>query len=101
MDNAQKLAIYQAQIINVRAIESSILHVRRSTNAALRTNDLPTAASLTKIYAVLFCSWAEVNFSKVIHTPYGFDLDEIEQVQSKKSEGIRAAWKKSVELGIR
>ena len=49
----------------------------------------------------MFCAWAEANFSKVLHTPYGFELDEIQQVQAAKAEGITAAWKKCVELGLR
>jgi len=54
------------------------------------------------MYALLFCAWAEANFSKVLHTPYGFDLGEIEQVQAAKNDdGIVAAWKKCVELGLR
>ena len=48
-----------------------------------------------------FCAWAEANFSKVIYTPHGFDLDEIRQVKESKAGGISEAWKKSVELGMR
>jgi hypothetical protein len=101
MDNEQKLRVYQAQVKNVRAGETSTRHVRRSINAALRDSDGPVAASFTKLYAILFCSWAEANFSKTIHTPYGFSVDEIQQIQTEKSKGIGAAWIKAIELGAR
>jgi hypothetical protein len=101
MDNTQKLAVFQSQVANTRALESSIRHVRRSINSALRGNDLPVSRSFTKLYAVLFCAWAEATFSKVVHTPHGFSIDEIRQIQVAKSNGIAPAWKKAVELGIR
>lgn len=101
MDNDQKLTVFQAQVENVRALESSIQQVRRSINSALRRNDASLSNSFTKVYAILFCAWAEANFSKVIHTPYGFSLDEIEQIWAKKSKGISAAWKKAAKLGVR
>jgi hypothetical protein len=74
--------------------------VHRAVNVALRTGQQPPVEALTKVYALLFCAWSEANFSKIVHTPYGFDLHEIAQVQVAKSNGIRAAWKKCVELGL-
>ena len=75
-----------------------LLH--RSVNDALRANDRPRADAFSKMYALLFCSWAEANFSKVLHTPHGFEIDEIKQVQKAKADGITAAWKKCVGLGL-
>jgi hypothetical protein len=101
MDNKQKLAVYEAQVKNVRAIETSIRHIRRSINAALRNNQAPVADTFTKLYAVTFCAWAEANFSKVVHTPYGFDPGEIQQINVAKANGIASAWKKAVELAVK
>ena len=101
MNNTQKLIVYQCQVKNVRALESSINHLRRSINSALRENREPISLSFTKLYAITFCAWAEANFSKVVHTPYGFNLDEIRQIHSAKASGIASAWKKAVELGVR
>jgi hypothetical protein len=101
MDNAQKLTVYRAQVKNVQALQSSIKHLRRGINAALRDNQAPISHSLTKLYAISFCAWAEANFSKVVHTPPGFEPEEIRQIQLAKSAGIASAWKKAVELGIK
>ena len=101
MDHAAKLAIFRAQTENVQSLKTAMRQVHRSINDALRANDQPRVGAFTKTYALLFCGWAEANFSKVLHTPYGFEIDEIEQVQAAKTNGIAAAWKKCVQLGLR
>jgi hypothetical protein len=100
MDQQAKLQIFEAQVANVRSLKTAMRQVHRSINEALRQNDKPSLDTFTRIYALLFCSWAEANFSKVLHTPYGFNLDEIAQVQASKVHGIAVAWKKCVELGL-
>jgi hypothetical protein len=101
MDQTARLAVFQAQVKNVRSLKTAMSQVHRSINDALRKNDQPRIAAFTKIYALMFCGWAEANFSKVLHTPHGFGLDEIEQVQAAKADGISVAWKKCVQLGLR
>ncbi|MDR3572017.1 MAG: hypothetical protein P4L81_07600 [Candidatus Pacebacteria bacterium] len=101
MDQQAKLDVYRAQTENVRALRTAMRQVHKSINAALRGRDNAAATAFSKIYALLFCAWAEANFSKVLHTPYGFKLDEIAQVQASRENGIGEAWKKSVELGLR
>lgn len=108
MDQKQRLAIFEAQTKNVRGLKSAMKQVHRSINVALRTDQNATAQELTKVYALLYCGWAEANFSKIIHTPYGFELTEIAQIkQYAGSDGrmvkrsVVEAWRKSVELGLR
>lgn len=101
MDQQARLRVFQSQVANVRSLKSAIRQAHRSINAALRANDRSRAESFTKMYALLFCAWAEANFSKVLHTPHGFSLDEIDQVQAAKKDGISAAWKCCVRLGLR
>lgn len=102
MDQAARLIVFQTQTLNVRALRTAIKHVHRNVNASLRTRDASSASTYTKIYSVLFCAWAEANFSKLVHTPHGFDLDEIRQIkQAQNDNGIAFGWKKAVELGVR
>jgi hypothetical protein len=101
VDHQAQLIVFQSQSKNVQSIRASMRQVHRSINAALRNNNESGITAFTKVYALLFCAWAESNFSKVLHTPYGFDPTEIEQVQVAKNQGIREAWKKSVTLGLR
>src|SRR5580698_4066295 len=101
MDHTAKLAIFESQTQNVLSLKTAMRQVHRAINDALRANDGPRSEAFTKIYALLFCAWAEANFSKVLHTPYGLEIDEIEQIQAAKADGITAAWKKCVQLGLR
>ena len=101
MNQAEKLAIYRAQTQNVRSLRADMQQVRRVLNESLRLNNTTQTVAFTKIYALTFCSWAEANFSKVLHTPYGFSLSEIAQVQAAKANGIAMAWKKCLHLGLR
>jgi hypothetical protein len=101
MDDKQKLEVFRAQVSNVRALESGIKQIRRSINSGLRRRNDASVACHTRLYAITFCAWAEANFSKVIHTPYGFTIDEIAQINVRKRNGISLGWKKAVELGLR
>lgn len=101
MDNAAKLAIFQAQVQNVRSLQTALKQVSRQINSSLRANDRTQAEHLTKIYALLFCTWSEANFLKVIHTPHGLELDELKQIKASKRASIVFGWKKAIELGVR
>lgn len=101
MDNAAKLAVYKAQVQNVRSLQTALRQTHKLVNSTLRRNDPVQAEHFTKVYALLFCTWAEANFLKVIYTPHALDLDEIEQIKVAKHNSIPAAWKKTVQLGLR
>ena len=101
MDRTAQLEVYRAQTTNVKALQTAMRQLRHSINRSLRANDAPAVEVFTKFYALAFCAWSEANFSKLLHTPHGFSLDEIAQVQRAKADGISAAWKKCVELGLR
>ena len=101
MDQQAKLAIFEAQVSNVRSLKSAMRQVHRSINDGFRRKDQPKVDAFTRAYAMMFCAWAEANFSKVLHTPHAFEIDEIQQVHSAKANGIAVAWKKCVELGLR
>lgn len=101
MDNTAKLVIFQTQVQNARSLQTALKQVGRLINASLRSNNSTQAEHLTKIYALMFCTWAEANFLKVIHTPHGLELFEIEQIKTSKRNSIVSGWKKAIELGIR
>ena len=100
MDQNKRLAVYQAQTNNVKDIDKVRKQINRAINDALKRGDKVAVQALTKTMALVFCAWVEANFSKVIHTPYGFSLDEIQQIKKVyKEEGIEKGWEKCVELG--
>lgn len=111
MNNSTKLEIYKAQVKNSQALIASGKHLRKSINAALKKNDNATVETLTKLYALLFTSFAEASFSKIIHTPYGFDSHQIKKIMysgwrlnnikkwSKRS--ITDSWITCLDLGLK
>lgn len=99
MNQQQRLAVYQAQTKNVKMLKKAQAQMRRSINLALRSSDEVSAEVHTRTFALLFCAWAEANFSKMIHTPHGFTLDEIAQI--KRESTITEKWQMAVNLGLR
>lgn len=102
MNQQERLTIFRAQTENVRRLTSAVGHVRRAISHSLRRGDNPAEEAHTLLYALVYCAWLEALFSKLIHTPHGFALDEIEQIaKTQEHFGIHRAWQKCVELGAR
>jgi len=102
MDQKAKLEVFKAQTSNKRMMEKAKTQVSRSINYALRREDKLSIQVQTKLYVLVFCAWVEANFSKVIHTPYGFSLDEIRQIkEAYKSNSLKDGWNKCIELGLK
>lgn len=101
MDNVTRNAIFAAQVQNVRCLESALKQIRRAVNDGLRQQDDVQVSVHTRVLAQTFCSWAEANFSKVIHTPHGFTLVEIADVKRTwKAQSLAHAWREAVNLGL-
>lgn len=100
MDQSSRLAVYEAQTKNVKEVDKVRRQINRAINDALKRGDKIAAQALTKTMALVFCAWVEANFSKVIHTPYGFSLDEIQQIKKiYRENGLEKGWEKCLELG--
>ena len=101
MDNAARLDVYRAQTENVRMLNQARKQINKAINYALRKGDIVSSQVQTRILALVFCAWVEANFSKVIHTPYGFTLDEISQIKrAYQRPNLETGWKKCIELGL-
>lgn len=98
MNQDQKLQVFQAQVLNVRELEQAWRHIKRSINSDLVANNHTSARIHTKTLALIYCAWSEAIFSKLIHTPYGFELGEIEQIKTAQRTSIVEAWRKCIEL---
>jgi hypothetical protein len=102
MDSVEQLQVFQAQTKNVRMLDQASRQINRTINHALRKNDNMSCQVHTKVLALIFCAWIEANFSKVIHTPYGFTPEEIDQIKRTHQRlGLGPGWKKCIELGLR
>jgi hypothetical protein len=101
MNREEQLNIFRAQTANVREIVKTWTHLQRTINRELASDNLTSASLHTKLLALVFCAWSEANFSKLIHTPHGLDLDEIQQIKKLAKGNIVDGWLKCLELGLR
>ncbi|MNX71338.1 hypothetical protein D3C86_1026490 [compost metagenome] len=102
MDRQKQLEVFQAQTQNLRALGRGWTHIKRGIHRDLLANNRPSVELQTKILALTYCAWSEVAFSKLIHTPHCFELDEIRQIKAAGERGsIVTAWEKCVALALR
>lgn len=102
MDYQAALEVYKAQTQNVRSLDKVINQIKRTINNRLKIGNNPGALIQTKILALTYSAWAEVSFSKLIHTPYGFNPDEMKQIKDEhKKGGLERGWQKCLELALR
>jgi hypothetical protein len=101
MDEQQRLSVFQAQTENIRELHRAWKHINRQINDSLVGNNTTTVGVNTKILAIVYCALAEATFSKLIHTPHGLTLDEIEQIKKAiKLTGVKSGWTKCAELAV-
>jgi hypothetical protein len=101
MNNSERLEIFRAQTENVKLLKKAEQQISRTIKNALRRGDETSSEIQTKVLALVFCAWAEANFTKLIHTPHGFTLDEIHQIKQAQQQNLEAGWKKCIGLGLR
>jgi hypothetical protein len=100
MNRSDQLNIFRAQTANVRDINKTWKHLQRTINNELACDNLTSASVHTKLLALVFCAWSEAIFSKLIHTPHGFELDEIQQIKNLAKGNIVDGWLKCLMLGL-
>lgn len=102
MDRKKQLEVFQAQTVNLRALEQGWKHTKRGIHRDLLVNNLPSVELQTKLLALIYCAWSEAAFSKLIHTPHCFELDEIRQIKAAADRSnIVAAWEKCISLALK
>lgn len=92
------LEIYQASCKNVKRIKIEIRKLNQTLNNAIRNNRSQEIESLTPIIALVYSTYAEVAFLKMIHTPYGFENSYILQIQSQRN--LEEKWKKCLDFAF-
>ena len=97
----QRLKIFEAQTANARELQLTWKNLNRQINASILSGDERSTKTLTRLLAVVYCAMAEVYFSKVIHIPYGLNLDHMEQIKVAGKNNTVNGWKKCVELALR
>ena len=98
MPNPETLEFYSAYVINVRDFILAESEIRRAINRALKENKSETVKVQTKVYALLYSTFSEANFMKMILTPYGFSQAYVEEILKQGS--VTEKWIKCLELAF-
>lgn len=101
MDQLRRNDIYEAQCANVRALVGARKQIKSSINEALKSNKDHQVDTLTKTLAVVFTAWVESSFSKLIHTPRGFNLQQIATVKAAAGNNVVSGWEKCIDTAMR
>jgi hypothetical protein len=99
MADANTYPIYQAYVSNVRDFLFAECEVRRTLNRALKSGRINSVKVQTKIYALLYSTFAEANFTKMIFTPYGFDQEFINQILNEQNN-LQQKWCQCLDLAF-
>jgi hypothetical protein len=101
MNEQQRLSVFQAQTQNVRELKKAWAQVNRQINASLVHQNNKAVEINTKLLALIYCALAEAIFSKLIHTPHGLSLNEIDQIRNVSNQkGVKFGWTKCAELAM-
>lgn len=92
------LDIYKACCNNVKELKSKRRILNKLINRSIKEGSDEELYALTKLYALLYSSYAEVSFLKLIHTPYGFSESEIAVIQEQRN--LEEKWQKCFELAF-
>lgn len=98
MPHPDTYKFYLAYVINVRDFLTAATEVKRTINRSLKTNKSLTVTVQTKVYALLYSTFSEANFMKLILTPHGFDQNFVEEIL--RQESIQEKWLKCLELAF-
>ena len=88
--------IYRAYVKNVKTLKSKRRALKKQFNIAAETKNREMLLILPHLIAMLYSTFAEMNFYKTIDTPYGFTTDEKNQIKSGRN--LEEKWLKTIEL---
>ena len=92
MPDQSTLPFYKAYVINVSEFKIAENEIRRIINKTV------TVHIQTKLYALLYSTYSEAAFMKMILTPYGFEQDYVNQILAQGS--IQEKWYKCLDLAF-
>ena len=77
---------YKAYVRNVKDLLIAEGELRRAINKSLKQgNKAQTVIVNTKLYALVYSTFSEARFMKMILTPYGFSQVEVNEILNKES----------------
>lgn len=93
------LHIYRAATENVRELKKNEKILNKMINFAIKSHNNQELHTLTNLYLLLYSTYAEASFLKLIYTPYGFSDEEIHNINQRRN--LEAKWEKCIELCLK
>lgn len=85
-------SVFSIQTENIRELEKAWEQGNRLVNESFRNKNQATEMIQTKLMALLFSAYTEAIFSKLIHTPYALEQQEITKLKSKFKTNSYNGW---------
>lgn len=79
---------------NVTSLEIARRKINSQINDCLRKDDFESLKVYTNIYLLVYSAWTEASLVKLVHTPYGFTIEEKKKIF--KDQDVLNKWKKCV-----
>lgn len=98
MPDSFTVEFYKAYTTNVKDFLTAEKDIRRIINRALKQKKKSTVNVQTKLYALLYSTYSESSFMKMILTPYGLEQKYIDEILKKDS--IQEKWNKAIDLAF-
>jgi hypothetical protein len=98
MPDSSTLEFYKAYSTNVKDFLIAEKDIKRIINRAIKQNKQSTIKVQTKLYALMYSTYAESSFMKMILTPYGLEQKYVDEILNKKN--IQDKWYETIELAF-
>jgi hypothetical protein len=98
MPHPDTYKFFKAYVTNVRDFLLAETEIRRVINRSLKTGKELTVSVQTKVYALLYSTYSEASFMKMILTPHGFDQISVDEIL--KQESIQEKWLKCLQISF-
>lgn len=99
MPDESTYPFYVAYCKNVKDFLIAEKEIKRSINRSLKRNNENSVNINTKIYALIYSTYSEARFMKMILTPHGFEQTFVNQILEQKS--IESKWHKCLEFAFK
>ena len=83
---------------NLHALIATKKKINSQINVCLRKDDSKALRVYTNVYLLVYNAWTEASLVHLVHTPFGFNIDEKEKIL--KDRDVLNKWKKCVDTAF-
>lgn len=98
MPHPDSYQFYEAYVHNVKEFLKAENEIRRTINRFLKKKKENSVEMQTKMYALLYSTFSEARFMKMILTPYGLEQNYIDEIL--KQDSIVEKWYKCLDIAF-